>query len=137
MISFKAAFLFIMDKPSYYAIIPANVRYDEELKDKAKLLYAEITALSNKDGVCFASNSYFASLYSVTERTIQNLIDNLVEKGYLTRVFTIDKKRILSITGVRKKFHGGDEKIFTHNNTRYNKKKSIKEKDSFQGEVNF
>ena len=35
------------EKPSYYAIIPANVRYDKRLTDKAKLLYGEITCLTN------------------------------------------------------------------------------------------
>ena len=27
------------EKPNYYAVIPSNVRYDDRLKDKAKLLY--------------------------------------------------------------------------------------------------
>lgn len=133
-----------MEKPSYYAIIPAAVRYDEDLKDKAKLLYAEITALSNKDGCCYASNSYFANLYRVTERTIQNLIDNLVQKGYIDRFFDGQKKRILTIKGyekiftpVRKNFHREGEKKFTHNNTSSNKKKILKENDDFSGEINF
>ena len=36
------------EKPNYYAIIPANVRYDNELRANEKLLYGEITALSSK-----------------------------------------------------------------------------------------
>ena len=69
---------------AYYAIIPANVRYDENLKDKAKLLYGEITALTNDKGFCWASNSYFAELYKVTKETISRLIKNLVDAGYIT-----------------------------------------------------
>lgn len=71
------------EKPNYYAIIPADVRYDNELKDKAKLLYGEITSLSDKYGYCYASNKYFAELYGVTVTTISLLIKNLVEKGYI------------------------------------------------------
>jgi hypothetical protein len=71
------------EKPNYYAIIPANVRYDNELKDKAKLLYGEITSLSTKDGYCYASNKYFANLYNVSTTTISLLIKNLVDKGYV------------------------------------------------------
>ena len=72
-----------MEEPNYYAIIPADVRYDKELKDKAKLLYGEICALSNKNGCCFASNSYFAQLYGVTNTTISLLVKELIDKGYL------------------------------------------------------
>ena len=65
-----------MDKPSYYAIIPAEVRYSD-LKPSAKLLYGEITALSNKHGYCFASNNYFSNLYGVTKNTISVWISEL------------------------------------------------------------
>ena len=49
-------------QPSYYAVIPANVRYDKTLPPLARLMYAEITALSNQYGYCFATNKYFAEL---------------------------------------------------------------------------
>tara|TARA_B100001250_G_C19807696_1_gene794148 strand:- start:1 stop:687 length:687 start_codon:yes stop_codon:yes gene_type:complete len=72
-----------MTKKSYYAVIPAFVRYDSELTPNAKLLYGEITALCNEKGYCFASNKYFADLYSVKTRSITDWISQLKDKGYI------------------------------------------------------
>jgi len=69
-------------KPSYYAIIPANVRYSN-LKPNTKLLYGEITALASKEGYCFASNRYFAELYDVTKNTISSWISDLHKAGFI------------------------------------------------------
>ena len=68
---------------SYYAIIPANVRYDPDLTPNAKLLYGEITALTNEKGYCWASNKYFADLYKVTDRTVRSWISSLITNGYI------------------------------------------------------
>lgn len=70
---------------AYYAIIPANVRYDKDLAPNAKLLYGEITALCNEKGYCWATNQYFAELYHVSDRTIKNWISQLTDKGYIQR----------------------------------------------------
>ncbi|MGG3734482.1 helix-turn-helix domain-containing protein [Heyndrickxia coagulans] len=70
---------------NYYAIIPANVRYDKDLNQGAKLLYGEITALSNEKGYCWAGNSYFAELYGKNKSTIARWIQQLEDKGYITR----------------------------------------------------
>ena len=86
------------ENPTYYAIIPAEVRYDKDLKDKAKLLYGEISCLSNKNGYCFASNNYFAKLYGVTKDTISKLISDLADKGYISRE-VIFKKGTREIVG--------------------------------------
>ena len=80
---------------SYYAIIPANVRYDKELKDKAKLLYGEITALCNEKGYCWATNNYFANLYGVTKETISRLISNLANKDYVRVEIIYEGKQII------------------------------------------
>ena len=124
------------DKPSYYAIIPANVRYDERLPANAKLLYGEITALCNARGCCWATNEYFAELYDTTERSVSNWIAVLVECGYIESKVEYDRekqkstrslfiggveKNFLSVDGgVEKIFYGGVEKNFQQNNTRYN-----------------
>ncbi|OFJ78410.1 alpha/beta hydrolase [Staphylococcus sp. HMSC056G08] len=109
------------DQPSYYAIITAAVRYDNRLTDSEKLLYAEITALSNKFGYCTASNNYFARLYDVTKRTISARVNNLKEQGYLTIEFKykgneVKQRRMYPMTQssipVENKFHRGIEKDF-------------------------
>lgn len=68
---------------SYYAIIPANVRYDNDLTPNAKLLYGEITALCNEKGYCWASNGYFAELYDVSKKSVSTWINKLVEKKHI------------------------------------------------------
>jgi len=72
-------------KKSYYAIIPANVRYDEKLIPNAKLLYGEITALCNEKGYCWASNDYFASLYNVSKTSVKKWLKSLEDGGYIHR----------------------------------------------------
>lgn len=68
---------------NYYAVIPAEVRYDSGLSANAKLLYGELTSLCNRTGYCWAANSYFAKLYGLSERTISRLIGQLEEAGYI------------------------------------------------------
>lgn len=92
------------EHPNYYAIIPAKVRYDKELKQSEKLLYGEITALANKSGECWATNRYFSELYEVHINTISLWINNLKNKGYVSIkiVRNEDKsinKRVIKING--------------------------------------
>jgi hypothetical protein len=69
--------------PNYFGILPANVRYDKRLKPMEKILYTEITALSNAKGYCYATNSYFAELYGVHKNTAGAWINNLEKLGYI------------------------------------------------------
>ena len=80
-----------MNAPSFYAVIPANVRYDKTIPANAKLLYGEITALCNKEGYCWATNGYFAELYDVSETSISKWISSLVKAGYIC--LEIDKEK--------------------------------------------
>ena len=71
------------EKPGYWAVIPATVRYDPKIPEFAKLLFAEISSLTDLKGYCWASNAYFAELYGKTERTIQRSIKSLQDGGYV------------------------------------------------------
>lgn len=81
-----------MEQPTYYAIIPANVRYDKRLSPNEKLLYGELTCLTHQDGYCFATNAYFASLYGVTVRTVQGWLKSLEQCGYINISYTKDSR---------------------------------------------
>ena len=111
------------NKSNYYAIIPASVRYDEDLTDKAKLLYGEITCLSNKEGYCFATNKYFSKLYHCSNRAIQNAISTLQDKGYIRVLVENNYQRkifLMGTAGYEKIFIPPYEKNFIHNNIKYN-----------------
>lgn len=72
-----------MEAPAYYGILPANIRYDKNLKPMEKIMYSELTALSNKNGYCNATNSYFAELYEVSKNTVSLWISDLEKAGYI------------------------------------------------------
>ena len=74
------------EKPNYYAIIPAEVRYSKALTPNAKLLYAEITALCNMNGKCTASTEYFCRLYEVSKVSVQKWLKNLEDNNHIRRV---------------------------------------------------
>ena len=87
-----------MEKPNYYAVIPAEVRYNKKLTPNAKLLYAEITALCNMNGKCTASTQYFCKLYEVSKVSIQKWIKILEDNNYINRVniYRVGSKEIVS-----------------------------------------
>lgn len=70
-------------RPGYWAVLPAKVRYDKTLRPNAKLLYAEITALADARGYCWATNSYLAELFGIAARTVSDLVKNLADRGYI------------------------------------------------------
>lgn len=118
----------LISKASYYAIIPAAVRYHPDLSIQEKFMYAEITALSNAKGYCYASNNYFSLLYVVSKRTVSRWITNLEEKGLIKVEVIKDEKgkvskRKIYLTqwtnlswGYRQNCRGGIDKNVVYNN---------------------
>ena len=119
---------------SYYAIIPANVRYDKDLTPNAKLLYGEITALCNEKGYCWANNLYFAELYKVSKVSISKWINQLIEKNYIYSEITykdgtkeIDKRYLyIGKNPIKEKFN--TPKINLNEGTKEKFNTPIKEK---------
>ena len=125
------------DKPNYYAIIPADVRYSN-LKPNAKLLYGEITALSGKLGYCYASNNYFADLYAVSKNTVSRWISDLNKLGFISiEVERNEKKQVIKRRiGIIQKDDRAIYKISKENTTSINNTSNINiTKEKFISEV--
>lgn len=112
--------------PTYYSILTADVRYSDKITWRQKVLYSELTCLTQTTGYAFASNSRLAKWYGVTNETISRDISALEKAGFIRVV--IDKKdgnqRRIYLTNIR---HPIDEMINTpideivkHNNTSNN-----------------
>tara|TARA_Y100001973_G_C5204596_1_gene340525 strand:- start:2713 stop:3357 length:645 start_codon:yes stop_codon:yes gene_type:complete len=128
------------ENPTFYAIIPAKVRYDKDLKPNAKLLYGEISALSNKEGYCFASNRYFSKLYDVNKNTISSWISDLHKKGYVSVMIVKEGNEVIERRiGINEKQdtpnHQNLKDINTSNNNTINKL-SIKKENFIESVYN-
>lgn len=69
--------------PSFYAIIPAYVRYSEALEPLAKLFYGDVSSLCNQDGYCLFCAEYFAGLYGVNAKTVNRWVKSLADENFI------------------------------------------------------
>ena len=116
----------INEKPSFYAVLPAYVRYEKRLKPAERLLFAEISALTNKFGYCTASNGYFAELYGIEKETVSRWVNHLAKLGFLRLEMVYEGKQIKGrkiwidekvMTPIDEKVKGNNTRL---NNTRLN-----------------
>lgn len=101
------------EQPNFYAIIPATVRYDTFISPNAKLLYGEITALSNREGYCWATNDYFAKLYNVSVTSISIWMALLRKRGYIQIDILKDlgNKRYISVNPIKENLNRSLRKL--------------------------
>lgn len=109
-----------INKPSYYTVMPAVVRYDNRLKANEKILYSEIVTLASKNGYCYANNRYFANLYKVDKYTVSKWIANLKKFEYIDTDIvykndyrTVEERRIFLILNEEITNTGIDEIVDT------------------------
>lgn len=83
-------------KVGYYSIIPTRILFNNKLKANVKLLYAFITSLTNKEGYCYASNSYLGNKFNVDPKTISNWLKELRTYNYIViELIRNDKQEII------------------------------------------
>lgn len=70
-------------KPGYYIVIPASVWFDERLRPNSTKLYGVISALCSSEGYCWAGDAYLGEMLHQSERTVRELLRELVDCGHL------------------------------------------------------
>lgn len=102
-----------MDR-SFDAVIPAFVRYNKDLNASEKLLYAEIRALCNEHGYCWAGNKYFEDVFNTSDSSITRWIANLKKYNLIDVELIYEqgskavKQRIIKLTGIPEANHSAD-----------------------------
>lgn len=84
----------LKEKGSTFSVIPAAVRYDNTLTDKAKILYGTITAYCDKKGYCWATNKDFAEQYKCSIQYIIKLIKSLENNNHIKVERTSNSRKI-------------------------------------------
>lgn len=104
--------------------IPKDIWLSTDLTLQEKVFYVEIKSLDNEKG-CFANNQYFADFFDLSKVRVSEIINSLVEKGYIES--TVDQsmgnKRILktlikeSLRPSQTFLYDPHKDSFKHNNT--------------------
>lgn len=81
------------EKPNYFAVLPSDVRYNKKLSPMERLLYAEITCLTNHKGYCWASNAYLGRLFDRNPKSISRNLQNLSLHNHIKIYLVKDDKK--------------------------------------------
>lgn len=121
--------------------IPSKLYITGKFSPRTKFFLVEVKSLS-KSGYCYATDKHFADFLGISERMVQNIINELKKSNYLRTEYEYDgntkaiKRRFLILTdkfynefynekeGTEKKFDRGTEKNCgeKYNNKNKNKK---------------
>jgi len=71
---------------SFIGFIPIHVRHDAKLTPRDKVVYSEITANLNDDGICIKNNIHFANVLGCTKTTISSAMTNLRQGKFISVV---------------------------------------------------
>lgn len=85
-------------KIGHFAVLPAQVRYDRALTDKAILLFAEIVAATDAYGVCEEDNTHFATALQIDNRTVVRCLQQLMSAGHIQKFKEGTKRKFRIIT---------------------------------------
>lgn len=104
--------------------IPKNLYMTNKFNARTKFFLVEVKSLS-KNGYCYATDKHFADFLGISERMVQNIINDLKKRNYIRTEYEYDgdtkaiKRRLLILTQVfynefynEKEENNGTEKNF-------------------------
>ena len=105
--------------------IPKNLYMTNKFNARTKFFLVEVKSLS-KNGYCYATDKHFADFLGISERMVQNIINDLKKRNYIRTEYEYDgdtkaiKRRFLILTQVfynefynEKEENNGTEKNFS------------------------
>ena len=75
----------------FYGLLPSYVRHNTNLKPSSKVLYSEITACLESDGICIKKNIYFSKALGINKSTISNCLTELRKEGFIHVVLELEE----------------------------------------------
>lgn len=72
-----------MIQGTFLTAVPSRALTDKRLTSDETRILCQIYMLLNQQGFCQATNTYFANLNDVTERTIRRWLKSLQDKNYI------------------------------------------------------
>jgi len=133
---------------NWFAVITADLLYDQKITARQKLLAAIISNMANAKGYCFASNKVLSEYLGVSISTVQRDINELESKNYIGRVVKLKQNgevdyraltpmsRVLNPTSEATPPHSTDD-ITPHSTDDHIIEYNIKRKDNKEGDPVF
>ena len=70
-------------KSGYFGFLPINIRHNKNLKPLSKLLFCEITASLEEDGMCTKRNIYFSKIMDISKPYVSRCLKELRDNGFV------------------------------------------------------
>ncbi len=113
----------------------------ESIPPSGRIIYAEVCALAQKEGYCYASNKYFSAVYHLSIQSVSRLLNALKKQGFLDISYGKDErgccKRFMkpkSNNSVSKTLNASSQKceVPISVNAKHNKKKNKDKISSYE-----
>jgi len=76
---------------SGYTVVPNAIKVDNEISLLSRFILSDILAF-DESNQCYASNQYFATVYQVSVRRIEQCLQELHNKGYVYSIYNRKKQ---------------------------------------------